>query len=933
MTNLYTPFRCLGHVSDGSIAPAVLFKMGRSDAYVVTSVGRAFQIFDVSFILLNCPHTCVIAHGSHDLCFMSLTLLRLFSSSSSQTKKLHLKAVSDTQTRRISALAALGEATFAAVGSRILVWIRGKLVSRLEHSTGSKVHLLKLFGSYVISLCTSNVVNVWDTQAPWQSMTDPVTVAGAGSRILCVLHPSAYLNKLLFGCESGEVLLWNIKTSKLLHTFKGWGSPVNCMESSPALDVVAFGLGDGRIVLHNIKLDAIVMTLTHVRSSISSLSFRSDASAPYPTLVSGDSTGAVAVWDLDRRRMTFFMKKAHTPGGVASVALLSGEPVMVTSGTTDNALKMWIFDADDGSCRLLRERSGHCAPPRVLTFWDHDTLLSGGGDGSVRSISIIQDHRCKELSQKNVKKASRDQMKRLPAVLTLAHSPARQKDWNSVITVHSDMSQVCAWNMGKLAERFHVPPDDGSLARCAIVTHCGNFCFVGTAAGNIHCTNVQSGQWRAVARGAHKGSVEGLASDMMETVVVSCGLDGHVRFWSLQNNLAAIGDSINVGCPLTQMVMHREGGLVAFAADDWCVRVLDMESRSIVREFHGHSNQVTSLCFSGNCRWLLSASTDASLRTWDIVSSHCIDRFLCPSPVVAMAFSPLNDLLATAHLDNVGVFVWSNKGHFTEVYLKPVDESARVQLVPLPLLLADDRDSTWFTNPEESRRDEPQQAQQPSGPLGDHAWSWLQEQPLGLGTDGLVRVSGEPDSKFLSLVHVDQIKERNKAQQVASQVSRAPFSLPSMDVFIKSPTALLSKDKSHILSGQGPSRGPLSQVLCECVEKGGDWSALAQRFRVMSSAAIDAEVRLLSLEEEGREISLFCQFLMWLLEVRIDYDLYQGYLHCFLVAHSESIVLLPHLKLQLDRLQRAHKKIWSEMEQLLQRSICMCSLGTKITSF
>ncbi len=31
-------------------------------------------------------------------------------------------------------------------------------------------------------------------------------------------------------------------------------------------------------------------------------------------------------------------------------------------------------------------------------------------------------------------------------------------------------------------------------------------------------------------------------------------------------------------------MFHREGGLVAVSADDWTVRVIDVESRSIVRE-------------------------------------------------------------------------------------------------------------------------------------------------------------------------------------------------------------------------------------------------------------------------------------------------------------------------------------------------------------
>ena len=35
----------------------------------------------------------------------------------------------------------------------------------------------------------------------------------------------------------------------------------------------------------------------------------------------------------------------------------------------DNALKQWVFDAADGSARLLRFRSGHAAPPTCLAHY------------------------------------------------------------------------------------------------------------------------------------------------------------------------------------------------------------------------------------------------------------------------------------------------------------------------------------------------------------------------------------------------------------------------------------------------------------------------------------------------------------------------------------------------------------------------------------
>ncbi len=49
-------------------------------------------------------------------------------------------------------------------------------------------------------------------------------------RVTSIVHPSTYLNKIVFGSHQGALQLWNIRTSELLFTFKGWESPVTVLE-------------------------------------------------------------------------------------------------------------------------------------------------------------------------------------------------------------------------------------------------------------------------------------------------------------------------------------------------------------------------------------------------------------------------------------------------------------------------------------------------------------------------------------------------------------------------------------------------------------------------------------------------------------------------------------------------------------------------------
>ena len=61
-----------------------------------------------------------------------------------------------------------------------------------------------------------------------------------------------------------------------------------------------------------------------------------------------------------------------------------------------------------------------------------------------------------------------------------------------------------------------------------------------------------------------------------------------------------------------------------------------------------------------------------------------IDCFLSESPATTLAFSPTADFLATAHVDDLGVYLWSNKTLFSHVSLRPLPPDYTPSVVDLP---------------------------------------------------------------------------------------------------------------------------------------------------------------------------------------------------------------------------------------------------------
>lgn len=72
---------------------------------------------------------------------------------------------------------------------------------------------------------------------------------------------------------------------------------------------------------------------------------------------------------------------------------------------------------------------------------------------------------------------------------------------------------------------------------------------------------------------------------------------------------------------------HKESGIIGIGLDNFAIYVLDSETKTIIRKFHGHTAKLNDIAFSPDSRWLISASMDSTIKVWDIPSSYMIDHF------------------------------------------------------------------------------------------------------------------------------------------------------------------------------------------------------------------------------------------------------------------------------------------------------------------
>jgi U3 small nucleolar RNA-associated protein 21 len=565
----------------------------------------------------------------------------------------------------ISCLGCKGDLTFAAIGSKIIECkrIHRRGVYTLYGDTGSDDQIVEMMvlGSRILGRTAAGCIAVWHIGEYGEPVSEcwPKTEAdGVEGKATCMAHPHTYLNKVLVGMSNGAMQLWNFSTNKMIYEFEAFDSSVVCIEPSLALDVVGVGLASGMVVLKDIKKNVTLLELDNasgagtkadmfLSNSVDSIHHRSMSSGScgciafgmsqsLPLMATGGASGVISVWNLETQTLHAIIRDAHD-GSLSKLEFLDGHPILVSTAD-DNSIKEWIFDGTDGQPRLLRFRSGHASPPTIVRHYaDSTKLLSGGQDRAFRFFSTVQDAQSREISQGHVQRRAKklkitEQELKLTRIVSLDACDVRERDWSNVITAHENDTSAYVWRIQKFAQGEFVlrPPrvNNENLAPVSSVclSRCGNFGFVGSSSGRIDRYNMQSGLHRGTYQcsggySAHAGAVSGLACDGCNRYLVSGGLDSMMKCWNMKTR--KLQGEMDLGSKIGKIAFHPTTCLVAVACDDGVIRLCDVEAMTIVRRFKGHSDRITDIQFSQDCRWLLSASMDSTLRIWDVPGRFC----------------------------------------------------------------------------------------------------------------------------------------------------------------------------------------------------------------------------------------------------------------------------------------------------------------------
>ncbi|KAI5295878.1 hypothetical protein KEM52_006628 [Ascosphaera acerosa] len=492
--------------------------------------------------------------------------------------------------------------------------------------------------------------------------------------------------------------------------------------------------------------------------------------------------------------------------------------------------------------------------------------------------------------------------------------------WESVVTGHKGDHSARTWLWGsKKAGRWCLPTHDKTEVRSVAVSPCGTFALVGSAGGSIDMYNLQSGIHRQsfparvtpaqakklqmlrasnreqgrqeilLGQGKHTAAVTGIMVDTLNTMVVSCGLDGKVKFWDFLTGKLRHEIDWSAQCSVTGLRFNTgSGDLLFLSCDDLAIRVIDLETKNMVRELWGCVGQINDFCVSRDGRWVIAASMDSVVRVWDLPTGHLIDAFRLPSTCTSLTLSATGEYLATAHADNVGINIWNNRSLFMHVPQTHIDEEDILDVA------------------EPTASGEGGAAMIEAAFEGDDSAS---EGVAGVNVpveqldEQMLTLSLMPKSRWQTLVKLDAIKQRNKPKEPPKAPKAAPFFLSaaaagkSKDEFAAAAAAGsdIAEPQSRVSRAQLDAQLATQTQFTNLLRSGrqrNDYSPFIEYLKSLSPAKADLEIRSLDpimRSDERNELADFVAALTQRLETRKDFELVNAWMAVFLKIHADVV--------------------------------------------
>ncbi|GJJ67817.1 hypothetical protein EMPS_00163 [Entomortierella parvispora] len=173
-----------------------------------------------------------------------------------------------------------------------------------------------------------------------------------------------------------------------------------------------------------------------------------------------------------------------------------------------------------------------------------------------------------------------------------------------------------------------------------------------------------SGDWKAglVLRG-HRGPVLTIKYDKGGNIIASCGNDKSVRIWDLASRMCIhiltehTGQVAGISFSPANSSAYRQLSSFAF---DHSIKLWNADTGVCEHTLQGHKATIRAVSYSPKGNYLVSASSDCTIRVWDTLTGRLVNTIQVHAQVNDVVYSP-NGLQIAAACDDSTVRLWHSE--------------------------------------------------------------------------------------------------------------------------------------------------------------------------------------------------------------------------------------------------------------------------------
>jgi len=280
----------------------------------------------------------------------------------------------------------------------------------------------------------------------------------------------------------------------------------------------------------------------------------------------------------------------------------------------------------------------------------------------------------------------------------------------------------------------------------------------------------------------HDCKVIGAYTSTTNEYTITVDSSGKINKFSFKRHEPTPTSPFVLGAGCTKSLHLRSSELLVLATAAFECRVVDLKSFNVVRRCRGHTGIITGLSATPDGRRVFSSSMDKTLRVWDVPTGQCVDWLEFAKAPTSVSCSATSEFLATTHADELGVSVWADKSFYQTVYVNGAVERPTKMSEPEAVVEELDEgvgaEATSRANSlarddvTSSRRREEKRKEEMGGVLAKEGAGKIVPKQ-----EGLVTMSGLPQSHWKSLFKLELIKLRNKPTEPPKKPEAAPFFL------------------------------------------------------------------------------------------------------------------------------------------------------------